>query len=68
MSVVISSGRSAPFQRVKWDIIADNEVQGEIANTIRSAFDKFGAAAAYREQDGIHTLVQTRVKIVEDDL
>lgn len=51
------------LQRVRWDIIADKEVQQNVADTIREAFDKAGFRIAYQEKEGVHVLVQIKGRI-----
>lgn len=59
----VSRSHSFPEVELKcscWKFIASDEVQLEIANTIRDAFDNVGVEAAYHEKDGVHVLVQIK--------
>ncbi|HEY3420616.1 MAG TPA: hypothetical protein VGK23_08705 [Methanomassiliicoccales archaeon] len=48
---------------VEWKIIASKEVQENVTDMIREAFDKAGFRASYTEKDGVNVLVQIRGRI-----
>jgi hypothetical protein len=48
---------------VRWQIVASKEVQENVTDMIREAFDKAGFRASYQEKDGVNVLVQIRGRI-----